>query len=262
MIDTHAHIHFDEFAEDLEDVFDKAAQNDVEAIITVGTDDTDSEKALQFVADNTNQKLANGTQLAATVGLHPHEANRSEDALLTIKELAMGSETSQLPVAIGECGLDYYRNLSSSGEQKRALEFQIELALDQDLPLIFHVRDAWDDFFGIIHNYPNLRGVIHSFTGHAAEVEQASKFDLCFGLNGIMTFTKDQRQLESAKLIPANRLLLETDCPYLSPFPVRGKRNEPANLRYTAEFLADLRGEGLEELVQTTNINAQQLFGL
>lgn len=262
MIDTHAHIHFDEFAEDIEDILANARANDVDTIITVGTDEADSEKALQFVGSYHGQKIADGIELAATCGLHPHEANRGEDALLTIKELVLGQESNTSPVAVGECGLDYYRNLSTKPEQIRALEFQIELALDQNLPLIFHVRDAWEDFFATIKNYSELRGVIHSFTGYAAQVELAQNYDLYFGLNGIMTFTKDKQQLEAARLIPPNRLLLETDCPYLAPFPVRGKRNQPANIKYTAEFLAELRGDGLEELVHTTTLNAQELFKL
>jgi TatD DNase family protein len=260
MIDTHAHIHFEEYAGDIAEVFANARKNSVDSIITVGTNDEDSRRALEFVSDQTVLKQAGGIKLYATVGLHPHDANKGSDALLTIEDLVDGQDLSTKPVAIGECGLDYFKNHSTKSEQRAALEFQLELAAQQDLPLIFHVRDAWDDFFDVLGNYKSGRGVIHSITGTAKEVELASKHGLYFGLNGIMTFTKEAAQLEAAKVIPADRLLLETDCPFLSPLPVRGKRNQPANLVYIAAFLADLRGESLESLVAHTNHNAKELF--
>jgi TatD DNase family protein len=260
LIDTHAHIHFEEFSGDLEGVFSACRKNKVESIITVGTDEADSRRALEFVWNEQVLEQSSGIGLYATAGLHPHEARKGEDALLTIKELVKDGGYGKKLVAIGECGLDYYRNNSEKKDQYRALEFQLELAIDQALPLIFHVRDAWEDFFGVIKNYPSLRGVIHSFTGSPKEVELASEYNLYFGLNGIMTFSKEQNQLEAAKLIPAERLLLETDCPFLAPEPVRGKRNEPANVKYVANFLAQLRGESFQTLNEQTTINAKTFF--
>lgn len=262
LIDTHAHIHFEEFAQDLDEVFKHAENSCVEKIICVGTDDADSKKALEFAYNEDVQKNAGGIGLYATAGLHPHEAKHGEDALLSVKELVMDGGYGDKLVAVGECGLDYYRNLSTKAEQTQALKFQIELALEQGLPLVFHVRDAWEDFWTILREYKNVRGVVHSFTGGPNEVKQANEFGLYFGLNGIMTFTKDSQQLEAAKLVPANRLLLETDCPFLAPMPERGHRNEPAYVQYTAEFLAKLRGESYEDLSTQSSQNAQTLFNL
>ncbi len=257
LTDTHAHIHFEDYKNDLAVIFKNARDNDVGRIICVGTDEEDSHRALDFVNDELVARQAGGVRLEATIGLHPHEAQRGQSALEAIAFLLKVGQ----PIAIGECGLDYYRNLSNREEQQAALVFQIELALEHDLPLVFHVRDAWDDFFATVKKYPTLRGVVHSFAGGPNEVERAMKHNLYFGLNGIMTFTGDQQQLEAARLIPTDRLLLETDCPYLTPAPLRGKRNEPANVALVARFLADLRGEEYGTLVEQTNRNTITLFG-
>nr|MBP9827314.1 TatD family hydrolase [Candidatus Saccharibacteria bacterium] len=166
-------------------------------------------------------------------------------------------------VAIGECGLDYYKNHATKTEQDRALRGQIEIALEFNLPLVFHVRDAWEDFFAVINDYPKLRGVIHSFTGHDAEVAKAlEQGRLLFGLNGIMTFTKDEAQLTAVRHMPLDKILLETDAPYLAPHPHRGKRNEPSYIPDIVEFLARLRGEQFADLARQTTTNAIELFGL
>lgn len=259
LIDTHAHIHFAEFAEDLANVFERARERGVSAIICVGTDEQDSARAVEFVNDPKIRQQAGEIQLFASAGLHPHEASRGQAALATLGKLI---EQPGAVVAVGECGLDYYRNLSSKAEQAAALRAQIELALAHNLPLIFHVRDAWDDFFAILADYSKIRGVVHSFTGGPREVEQANRHGLYFGLNGIMTFTKLDSQLEAAWSIPADRLLLETDCPFLAPQPVRGRRNEPANISYVAVFLAHYRGIAHDELATQTTTNAGTLFSL
>lgn len=262
LVDTHAHIHFDVFENDLDDIFAASKSNNIQSIITVGTDEADSKSALEFVWNERVMERSAGIGLYATAGLHPHEAKRGEDALLTIKELVESGGYDNKLVAVGECGLDYYRNKSEKKEQYKALEFQLELAINNGLPLIFHVQDAWDDFFSIIKYYSELRGVIHSFTGGPKEVEQAAEYNLYFGLNGIMTFTKEQSQLEAAKLVPSNKLLLETDCPYLAPAPKRGKRNEPANVKYIAEFLCKLRSQTYDQVSRRSTINAKTLFGI
>lgn len=262
LTDSHAHIHFDEYNEDLEQIFNRAKENNIQTIIVVGTDPEDSLKAINFVLNPDYLALAGDISLFATVGIHPHEASRGELAFAHIKDMIKNDEYQTKLVAIGECGLDYFKNLSSKSEQIQMLEWHLQLAQDADLPVVFHVRDAWDDFFALLKDYPDVRGVIHSFTGHPENVEQASKYNLYFGLNGIMTFTKYNAQLEAAKQIPIERLLLETDCPYLSPAPYRGKRNEPSYLRSTAEFLADLRNEKYDTIALSSTKNAQELFGL
>ena len=165
-------------------------------------------------------------------------------------------------VAIGECGLDYFYNHSDKKDQFAALENQMQLAQDNTLPMIFHVREAFDDFWPIYDNFSRLKGVVHSFTDTTTQLDKALNRDLYIGLNGIMTFTKDQKQLAAAKAVPLERLLLETDAPFLTPKPLRGKINEPKNVSITAEFLAQLRGEELSTLAAATTKNARQLFGL
>lgn len=262
LVDTHAHIHFEEFADDLTEIFENCRKNGVESIICVGVDDSDSQRALDFVSNAEVAKLAGKIQLAATAGLHPHVASQGEDALLSIKELIIDDDNQGKIVAVGECGLDYFRNLSSKSEQHRGLEFQLQLAQEQDLPVVFHIRDAWEDFWAIMTRHPKVRGVIHSFTGGLAEVEKGLEMGLHFGLNGIMTFTKEVNQLEAAKLIPADKLVLETDCPYLAPVPYRGKRNEPGYVVDTLKFLANLRSVEPQDLAASTTANAGRLFGL
>lgn len=165
-------------------------------------------------------------------------------------------------VAIGECGLDYFYTHSPKQAQIKALHFQIQLALKHNLPLIFHVREAFDDFWPIFDQYQNIRGVLHSYTDNLANLDKALARGLHIGANGIMTFTKDQSQLQMIKSVPLQKLLIETDAPFLTPRPFRGKVNKPANARLVAEFLAELREETPETLAIATTYNAQTLFNL
>lgn len=266
MIDTHAHLHFAESFPDVTEALERAEAAGVEAIINVGVTPQDSRAALrlarQFWRLDADGKLTARTEtpvprLFASAGLHPHEAGDVDQAMDLIHDLA------EDVVAIGECGLDYFKNHASKADQDRALRMQIDIALEHNLPLIFHVRDAWDDFFAVVRDQSELRGVIHSFTGQQAEVERALEYPgLSFGLNGIMTFTKDEAQLAAAKLIPADKLLLETDCPYLAPPPHRGKRNESSYVGLVGEFLATLRGVSVSDLATQTAANANALFDL
>ncbi len=163
-------------------------------------------------------------------------------------------------VAIGECGLDYFYTHSPRVDQIKALRFQIELALQHDLPLIFHVREAFDDFWPIFDDYHGIRGVLHSFTDTQANLDKALARGLFIGVNGIATFTKNEAQIAMYRAIPLQNLLLETDAPFLTPVPLRGKMNTPANVRLVAEFLSELRGESLAGLAHATTHNAQTLF--
>lgn len=258
LIDTHAHIHFADSFDDLPVVLQNARDNGVTKIITVGTDMQSSQAALALASSSALAAAKTGVQIFASIGLHPNCASSGE--LDEVTTLARQEKTSI--IAIGECGLDYYRDNAPRDEQIKALEAQIELALELDLPLIFHVREAWDDFTEVLVNYENIRGVVHSFTGGPEEVEKLNALGLYFGLNGIMTFTKNAKQLEAAKLIPADKLLLETDCPYLAPAPLRGKRNEPANVAIIAKFLAELRGEVLPDFISHSVSNSSKLFQL
>ena len=165
-------------------------------------------------------------------------------------------------IAIGECGLDYYYNNSPKNNQIESLHFQMQLAQANNLPMIFHVREAFDNFWPIFDQYRGLRGVVHSFTANSKVLEQILSRDLYVGLNGIMTFSKDQHQLNAAKNVPLTKLLLETDAPYLTPTPLRGTINESKNIVLIAEFLANLRSEDVGVLATQTTLNANQLFGI
>jgi len=169
-------------------------------------------------------------------------------------------------VAIGETGLDYHYMHSSKEQQEKLLKFQLDIAREHELPLIFHIREAFADFWKIFDDYVaqgfKIRGVVHSFSAHSTDLQEILKRNLYVGLNGIMTFTKDQGQLEAAKRIPLDKLLLETDAPYLTPVPFRGILCEPKHVRTTAEFLSQLRGENLQTVAETTTQNAVTLFGL
>ncbi|MBW3538593.1 TatD family hydrolase, partial [Candidatus Parcubacteria bacterium] len=202
LVDTHAHIHFDQYADRLDDVLQNAQANGVEAMVCVGVDEHDSAKAVALA-----QKLPN---LYATVGLHPHDAAKGQPALDRIAELARANlltphsslPTARSVVAIGECGLDYFKQYSPRADQERALRFQIELALELGLPMVWHVRDAFDDFFRTVDEYQGLRGIVHCFTGNRTNMERAVERGFYVAFNGIMTFTKDQSQLEAAKACP------------------------------------------------------------
>lgn len=248
LIDTHAHIHFEDYRAELDDVLSRAHDAGVDKIITVGVTEIDSSQAVAVARAYEN--------IWATAGLHPHDADRGYEALEEVARLAEYEKV----VGIGECGLDYFRSETSKEDQERAFRFQIELALERDLAMVFHVRDAFPDFFQILDEYDQVRGLVHCFTAGVDEMRGAVDRGLSIALNGIMTFTKEERQLEAAKLVPLERLVLETDCPFLTPAPHRGKRNEPAYTSITAEFLAKLRGEALEDLESATTRNAEQLF--
>lgn len=273
IVDTHAHLQFrrresekeaqqtGSFVtsfDDLADVLERAHEAGVTEIINVGVTPEDSREALRLAQDKQWAAEKTGVRMYATAGVHPHEASLGDKALDIIHDMA------EDVVAIGECGLDYFHNDVSAEKQEYMLRMQIEIALEHGLPVVFHVRDAWVDFFRIVADYPRLRGVIHSFTGHVEQVGQALEHqgELYFGLNGIMTFTKDEAQLEAARQIPRERLLLETDCPFLAPTPYRGKRNEPAYLPYVDEFLATLYGLSADDLAKVTTQNAYQLFDI
>lgn len=266
LTDTHCHIHDadvsllskgakrplwgDPLSADANDMLVRAKDQGVNRLICVGTTLPDSQRAVAFVQ--------NHSSCWASIGLHPHDAKEGKTALAGIAALAKKPKV----VAVGETGLDYFYNHSDKHSQAKALRFQIELALEHNLPLIFHVRNAFDDFWPIFDSYRGIRGVLHSFTDSRAHFEQAMQRDLYIGVNGIVTFTKVDEQLQIAKEIPLQKLLLETDAPFLTPRPLRGTVNEPAHVKVIAEFLADLRGEDVADLAAHTSQNAQNLFAL
>jgi TatD DNase family protein len=249
-VDTHCHIHESSYEHPKSEVLKRSVEAGVTRLICVGTDVNTSKEAVEFASITES--------VWASIGLHPHDAKLGQD---TFNDLATILPNKSI-VAIGECGLDYFYNYSDKNDQFEALEFQMQLASDNNLPMIFHVRDAFSDFWPIFDNFKGIKGVIHSFTATTKELDQILNRDLFVGLNGIMTFTKDQAQLEAARNVPLSKLLLETDAPFLTPVPFRGKINEPKNISVIAEFLSNLRGEDLHSLSSATTKNAIELFNI
>lgn len=267
-VDTHCHIHEagtdtagDEFVRDKwakagitkpEPLIEQAKAAKVTRLICVGCTVRDSQLAVDLAAKQTG--------CWASVGIHPHEAKDHLKAAVQTRFAELVGQPKV--VAIGECGLDYYYTHSSKTDQLKVLKFQLELAKRHNLPLIFHVRDAFDDFWPVFDNFKGLRGVVHSFSATTKELDQILSRNLYVGLNGIMTFAKSAEQLAAAKAIPLEQLVLETDAPFLTPTPERGTICTPKHLVRTAEFLAGLRDEKLADLARKTTQNACNLFVL
>jgi TatD DNase family protein len=231
----------------------RAYESGVETMVCVGCDLADSELAIETVQDRDG--------LYASIGLHPHEAqyySGQPSKLNTFAALAAKEKV----VAVGECGLDFFYTHSPKAAQIEVLEFQLDLAQKHQLPVIFHVREAFDDFWPIFSNFKGLRGVLHSYTDNLENMEHAVSNGLYIGVNGIATFSKQPEQLAMYAAIPDENLVLETDAPFLTPVPFRGTICEPKHVALTASFLAKLRGDTAEKLAETTTQNAKKLFNL
>ena len=251
LVDSHCHIHFDNFGFEPEAVIAAAKNAQVTKMICVGCSLNDSQKAVEFASAHSN--------VWASVGAHPYDGAdflSMPDATNRLLKLASHPKV----IAIGEIGLDYYRSSVAAADQEKTLRTQIEATLKLGKPYIFHVRDAWDDFWQIIDSYSGIKGVIHSFSADDSRLNQALQRGFYIGLNGIMTFTKDGAQLQAARQVPLDKLILETDAPFLTPAPFRGQTCEPKHVRVTAEFLAELRDEKLNILADATTANVERLF--
>ncbi len=247
LVDTHCHIH-EPYELPLEEVFSRAAQDGVDEMICVGTSEDSSRQAVEFSG------IHDGVY--ASIGVHPHD---TKDGYAEIAKIA---GTSSKIVAVGEIGLDYFYTHSARETQIEALKAQIEVALKHNLPIIFHVREAFDDFWPIFESYDGIRGVLHSFTDSKENMEKAISKGLYIGVNGISTFTKDETQKTMFDAIPLDRILFETDAPFLTPAPYRGKVNEPAYVKVVAEYHAQRRGMSLKEISRASTHNARALFQL
>lgn len=237
----------------LDTILSSAAEAGVSKMICVGCEVEDSKLAVEVARGH--------DQLYASIGIHPHEAQLFMDNTEALEEFA-ALATQDKVVAVGECGLDYFYEHSSKEQQVRILELQLELASKHNLPVIFHVREAFDDFWPIFDKFSGIRGVLHSFTDSEENLRQAVKRGLFIGVNGIATFAKQEHQRAMYRAIPLEKLLLETDAPFLTPVPFRGKICEPKHIALTAEFLGILRGETTSEIAQAATQNALTLFNL
>ena len=255
LTDTHVHINFDVFAPEIEEVASRWRKAGVARLVhsCVTPDEFDSIRAL---ADRFGE-------LSFAVGLHPLDAQEwRPESSEQIKTLA--SEDSRV-VAIGETGLDFYK-ADDKEHQKMVFASQLAIAKELGKPVIIHCRDAADEMVELLREFWErtgpVGGVMHCWSGTPEQTQWFLDLGFYISFSGIVTFKNAHTVRESAKIVPGDRILVETDCPFLSPVPFRGKRNEPAYVRYVAEAVAGLRGVSLETLAAQTNENASQLFGL
>lgn len=218
-------------------------------MICVGTSEASSRDAVEFARTH--------TYAHAVVGVHPHDAKEGWGGIRTLIE----HHRDQV-VGIGEIGLDYFYEHSTREVQQHALREQLALAAEFDLPVSFHVRDAYDDFWPIFDEFTGVRGILHSFTDSTKNLKKGLDRGLFIGINGISTFTKDEKQVKMYAELPLGRIVLETDAPFLTPTPFRGKMNIPAYVELVAQFHADARNVSKEEVAAVTTQNAKRLFRL
>jgi TatD DNase family protein len=252
LIDTHCHLDFELYDQDREIVIQRAIQNKIKKIITIGIDLASSENSVSLA-----QKYA---VIYAAVGIHPNNcANYKEDDLIRIQQLAKQKKV----IAIGEIGLDYYRKNASREQQKDFFIKQLQLALSLNLPVIVHNREAHDDIYEILNKqeFNELTGVLHSFSGDESFLKAILELNFNVSFTGVVTFKKNNCE-SLVKKVPIDRLLLETDSPFLTPIPFRGKRNEPAFLTYIAQKISDIKSTDIEDLIKITGKNAIKLFNL
>jgi len=253
MIDTHAHLDFPQFDKDREEVIQKAKKEGIIRIVNIGVDLKSSRKSVDL-ADKYDK-------IYATVGFHPHDADKLN--LNSLKELKRLAQHPKV-VGIGEIGLDYYRNLSPRDTQIQAFKDQIKLALEINKPIVVHIRNAWDEGLSILKktDAKKVGGILHCFSGSFEQAQEGLNLGFYLSFNGTLTYHKS-RSTELVKKLPLDFVLTETDCPYLTPFPHRGERNEPAYVKLVGEKLAQLFSPlTFQDIERITTLNAQRLFGL
>jgi TatD DNase family protein len=254
LIDTHCHLTFEPLADDVPAVLERSRQAGVTAWITVGTSLSDSRKAVELADRHEN--------LFASVGIHPHDAkDAGDEALDELKELAAGDKV----VALGETGLDFHYNFSKQPDQRRVFAQHLEIAGQLDLPVIVHSRNAYEETLDILDRHgTGLKGVVfHCFGGSADQARELLDRGYHISFTGVVTFKNAQVAREAARVVPVDRLMVETDCPYMSPEPVRGQKpNEPALMFHTARLLAKLKETPVDGLARQTTQTAARFFGL
>ncbi|MFH0906773.1 MAG: TatD family hydrolase [bacterium] len=278
LIDTHAHINFNTYKEDGDDVIQRALDNDV-WIINIGAQYSTSKRAVEYA-----QKYEKGVYSA--VGLHPSHICKdnlendkdAQNENREIEEFDNGKYEELLKnpktVAVGEIGLEYWDDIKeeSKDKQKQVLIDQIELAQQSGRPVILHCRNAYEDLIELLSMFnlgcyqcphacsPGLKGVMHCFVGRWSQAEKFLEMGFYLSFNGIITYARDYDKV--IQNTPLERILLETDCPYLTPVPYRGKRNEPMYIKYIAEKISEIKGISFEKVAKQTTKNARELFGI
>jgi len=252
MIDSHCHLYIDASPQKQDEIVKSAVESGVDTIICIGIDAKSSRQSVEL-ADKYQS-------VYATVGLHPHDAKKYNDTLIMELQRLAGHKKV---VAIGECGLDYYRNLSPKDMQIKAFQAQLELAAEINKPVVIHTRESLEDAIATVSDFKSklVGGVFHCFPGNAADAERI--FDLGFHVSfgGVITF-KNSEMSKVAGFVDLDRVILETDAPYLTPEPFRGKPNCPAYVRYVYEKLAELRAVSFQKIERTIDRNCRKLFRL
>jgi TatD DNase family protein len=256
LIDTHAHVHGASFDDDRAAMLARARAAGVERIIAVGCDVDDTRRALDVAAE---------FGLYATVGIHPHEAKDAPDDIAAAFDHLRAASPARV-VAVGETGLDYHYNHSPAADQQRVLRAQLAYARANDLPVVFHQREAFDDFVAVLRDAwdrTTMRGVIHCFTGDTAQARTfVDEFGMLLGIGGVVTFKTAQPLRDAVAAVGLDALVLETDCPYLAPVPHRGTRNEPAFIVASAARIAEVLGVPAEHVIAATTATAERCFDL
>ncbi len=249
--DTHAHLFWESFREDFDDVLERARAAGVERMVVVGTDVASSRAAFET--------CARAPGLFPTAGIHPHDARDSgTTARAEIEALCARKEC----VGVGETGLDYFRALSPPEAQRENFVWHLELARSLGKPVVVHCRDAHADTVELLRAVPGVRGVMHCYSMGPDELAPYLDLGFWISFSGMVTYPKNEANRNAARLVPADRIVFETDCPYLAPQGHRGKRNEPAFVRNVLEHVAEVRGEDPSELAERSSRNAAALFAL
>jgi len=252
LIDSHAHIYYRDYAGDFDAMLQRAADAGVKAMLVVGTDIESSRESIELAEKH--------PQLYAAVGIHPHDAGRVTSACYdVIRTLALSSPKV---VSIGEIGLDFYRDRSPRDAQESVFRAFLRMANELGKPVIIHDRDAHRQVLDCLREEGTQRGVLHCFSGDAAMAAEAVAMGLYISIPGTVTYPTNEALREVVRAVSIDRMLVETDCPYLSPVPYRGKRNEPAYVRLTAERVAEVKKLSLEDVSRITTKNVRDLFGI
>ncbi len=248
IFDSHAHYDSEAFNDDRKELLNALPEQGVCGIINCGSDMASSLKSLE---------LADEFEFVyAACGVHPHEAEGCKQGYLPVlKKLCSEAKC----VAVGEIGLDYHYDFSPREIQQQVFEQQLVLAKELDLPVIVHDREAHEDTFNLLKRY-KPKGVVHCFSGSAEMAKEIVKLGMYIGLGGAVTFKNARKPREVAEIVPADKLLIETDCPYMTPVPFRGKRCDSSYIPYTAEVIAEVRGATAQEILDLTRANAINLF--
>ncbi len=250
LVDSHCHLDDPKFEEDREQVIERARLAGVERMMAIGT-------------GNGPPDLATAVRLAdrypfiyATIGVHPHDASKAtSETFVKLRELAAHPKV----LAVGEIGLDYHYDFSPREVQREVFARQLELASEAELPVVIHTREAWDDTVALLREGVRNGGIMHCFTGDEQQAREALDLGMHLSFGGVLTFPKADAVRQAARITPEERLLVETDCPYLAPVPHRGKRNEPALMVETVKRLAEVRGRAAGEIAEATTGNFERL---